>query len=237
MALPSPQDAMKQPYPFADLAQVNRWVGWLLLPPLAITVVALLHAFYSNALLTGLPGDMVLAHLSPLLTRTLRHADTLRLVQIALTLLFILFFCVCWLFLAFRNLHALEGAKERSLRNSLAIHLRIWGNLLFALRLMRRLWRQSTPDSHAERAERWLVPWWWAVLIGANVCKAMAILALRHPQVLGEWRHGNYWMLAAYVGYLALFVLTWRMVKRLEVLQRASWEHRSAQLPAAGGTA
>lgn len=234
--MPTPKDAMKQPYPFADLAQVNRWVGWLLLPPAVLTMAALLHAFYSNALLTGLPADLLLAHLPPLPARTLRHAEVLRLSQIALTLLFIVFFCVCWLFLAMRNLHALEGGKERCMRNSLAIHLAIWSNLLFALRFMRRLWRESTPDSHADRAERWLVPWWWAVLIGANLCKAMAIIELRHPQVLGEWRHGNYWMLAAYGGYLALFVLTWRLVKRLEVLQRASWRHRSARL-AAGGLA
>ena len=235
--MPAPKDTMKQPYPFADLAQVNRWVGWLLLPPAAITVVALLHAFYSNALLTGMPSDLLLAHLPPLLSRTLRHADSLRLVQISLTLLFILFFCVCWLFLAMRNLHALDGSKERSMRNSLAIHLGIWGNLAFALRLMRRLWRESTPDSHAERAERWLVPWWWAVLIGANVCKAMAIVELRHPLVLGEWRHGNYWMLTAYMGYVALFLLTWRLVKRLEVLQRASWRHRSERLAGVDGAA
>lgn len=233
--MPAPKVAIKQPYPFADLAQVNRWVGWLLLPPALITGVALLHAFYSNALLTGMPADLLLAHLPPLLSRTLHHADTLRLVQIALTLLFILFFCVCWLFLAMRNLHALDGGKERCMRNSLAIHLGIWGNLVFALRLMRRLWRESTPDSHAERAERWLVPWWWAVLIGANACKAVAIVELRHPLVLGEWRHGNYWMLTAYMGYVGLFVLTWRLVKRLEVLQRASWRHRSARLAGIDG--
>lgn len=228
--MPAPKDAMRQPYPFADLAQVNRWVGWLLLPPAAITLGALLQAFYTNALLSGLPAEMALVHMPPLPARTLLHADVLRLVQISLTLLFILFFCVCWLFLAFRNLHALEGTRERSMRNSLGIHLAIWGNLLFALRLMRRLWHQSTPDSHAHRAERWLVPWWWAMLIAANVCKATAIVALAHPVTLGAWRQGSYWMLAAYVGYLALFVLTWRLVKRLEILQRASWRHRSERL-------
>lgn len=228
---------MREPYPFADLGQVNRWVGWLLVPPVVITTVALLQAFYANALLTGLPADLSLAHLPPLLARALHHADALRLVQIGLTLLFILFFCVCWLFLAFRNLLALEGGHARSAGRSLRIHLHIWGNLIFALRLMRRLWRESTPDSHADRAERWLVPWWWTLLIGANVCKAMAILALRHPHLLSEWRHGNYWMLSAYAGYLALFVLTWRLVKRLEILQRASWRHRTGAMAAADGAA
>lgn len=221
---------MSDRYAFADLAQVNRWVGWLLLPPAVMTVVALLHAFYGNALLTGLPPDLALAHLPPLQERVLRHADTLRLVQIGLTLFFILFFCVCWLFLALRNLHAFEGTRRRSMRTSLAIHLRIWSNLLFVLRLMQELWHQSTPDSHVDRAERWLVTWWWAVLIGANVCKAMAILELRHPVLVSDWRQGNYWMLAAYAGYLSLFVLTWRLVKRLEVLQRWSWRGRRAAL-------
>lgn len=226
---------MREPYPFADLGQVNRWVGWLLLPPVVITTLALLQAFYANALLTGLPADLALAHLPPLLARDLRLTDSLRLVQISLTLLFILFFCVCWLYMAFRNLLALEGGQARSARRSLGIHLHIWANLLFALRLMRRLWRDSTPESHAQRAEKWLVPWWWALLIGANVCKVMGLLALRHPHLLSDWRHGNYWMLAAYAGYLALFVLTWRLVKRLEVLQRASWRHRSAGLALVDG--
>ncbi|MES2919559.1 MAG: DUF4328 domain-containing protein [Pseudomonadota bacterium] len=224
---------MSDRYTFADLAQVNRWVGWLLLPPAVMTVTALLHAFYANALLTGLPGDLALAHLAPRLERTLHHADILRVVQIGLTLFFILFFCVCWLFLAFRNLQALEGTRRRSMRNSLAIHLRIWGNLLFVLRLMKELWQLSTPDSHAHRAERWLVTWWWAVLIGANVCKVMAIVELSRPLLVSDWRQGNYWMLAAYVGYLSLFVLTWRLVKRLEVLQRWSWRHRRAALAGA----
>ncbi|HET8732014.1 MAG TPA: hypothetical protein VFM34_13015 [Moraxellaceae bacterium] len=228
---------MNEPYPFADLGQVNRWVGWLLLPPVVITTVALLQAFYANALLTGLPSDLWLAHLPPLPTRTLHHADALRLTQLALTALFILFFCVCWLFLAFRNLLALTGLAARSARRSIAIHLQIWANLIFAVRMMQRLWRESTPESLVEQAERWLVPWWWAVLIGANVCMAMGILALRHPVSLGEWRHGNYWMLAAYAGYLGQFVLTWRLVKRLEVLQRASWQHRRLVLSAADGAA
>ena len=47
-------------------------------------------------------------------------------------------------------------------------------------------------------------------------------------------RRGNYWMRAAYAGYLPLFVLTGRLVKRLEVLQRASWRHRNAALAANG---
>jgi hypothetical protein len=231
---PLPEDAMKNPYLFADLSRVNRWVGWILLPPAVLTVVSMLHAFYANALLTGMPADLALAHLPPLLARALRHADILRFTQIGLTLLFILFFCLCWLFLAFRNLAALDGVRERSARNSLAIHLGIWGNLVFALRLMQRLWAESTPESHADRAERWLLPWWWALLIGANTCKVMAILELRHPVLISEWRQGNYWMLTAYAGYLALFVLTWRLVKRLEVLQRASWRHRSATLATNG---
>ena len=58
---------MNEPYPFADLGQVNRWVGWLLLPPVVITTVALLQAFYANALLTGLPSDLWLANLPPFL--------------------------------------------------------------------------------------------------------------------------------------------------------------------------
>lgn len=220
---------MTQRYAFADLAQVNRWVGWLLLPPALVTAGALLHAFYGNALLAGYPADLALALLPPAQARLLGQADVLRVLQIGLTLLFILFFCVCWLFLALRNLHALEGETPRSLRNSLAIHVAIWANLLFALRMMRRLWRESAPEDAADRHRHWLVTWWWTVLIGANTCKVLALLELAAPLQVGDWRLGNYWLLAAYAGYLALFVLTWRLVKRLEVLQRASWERRAAQ--------
>lgn len=226
---------MTQHYAFADLAQVNRWVGWLLLPPTVVTAIALLQVFYGNAMLTGFPPDLSLALLPPLQARLLGQADVLRLLQISLTLLFILFFCVCWLYLALRNLHALEGGTPRNLRNSLAIHVAIWANLAFALRMMRRLWRESSPEGHADRSRQWLVTWWWTVLIGANTCKVLALLELARPVLVSDWRLGNYWLLAAYAGYLALFVLTWRLVKRLEGLQRASWRQRSAVLAGADG--
>lgn len=212
-------------YQYADLRHINRWLWWLLLPPVLLTVAGLLHALYSFALLTGLAPELPLEVLSSGLRRTLAHDDAIRFTQIALTLLFILFFCVCWLFFAFRNVAALAGGQVRSHRNSLAIHFRIWGNLIFALRLMQRLWRESTPDSHAHLAERWLLPWWWLTLIAANTCKVLAILALRQPRLIGEWREGLLWMLAAYGFYFLLFMFTWRLVKRLEMLQRASWQH------------
>lgn len=218
---------MSPRHSFADLRQVNRWVGWLLLPPAALSAFGLLHALYSYALLTGLSPELPLAHVSPLLRRVLEHDDVVRLTQITLTLLFILFFCGCWLYLAFRNLFVLGGAQTRRPQSALGLHLHIWANLLFALRLMQRLWRESTPESHAGQAERWLVPWWWTMLIGANVCKLVALLQLRAPQLVADWREGILWMLGAYGCYLALFLLTWRLVKRLETLQRAYWQHQA----------
>jgi hypothetical protein len=212
------------PFRFSDLRTINRLAGWLLLPPALLSVVGIVHLLLSYALLTGLSPDIAIDNLA-VLNRMLERDRVLRLTQISLTLVFILFFCFCWLYVAFRNLNALCESQHRVARHGLAIHWHIWSNVLFALRLMNRLWRESTPDSHADRAERWLVPWWWGVLISANVCKVIAIVVLSHPDNVGEWREGSYWMLAAYAFYFGLFVLTWRLVKRLEVLQRAYWRH------------
>lgn len=223
---------MKANYQYEDLGPINRWVGWFLLPPTLFTVVGLLHTLYSYALLAGIPAELPLYTLDPVMRNLLHHNDVLRLTQISLVLAFIMFFCVCWLYFAFRNLVALFQEQERSMRNSLAIHLDIWSNLIFALRLMQRLWRESTPASHVHLAERWLAPWWWTVLIAANTCKFFAILELHSPVSIGEWRSGNHWMLAAYFLYFALFVLTWRLVKQLETLQRVYWQHLSGTVPA-----
>ncbi|MFZ5559930.1 MAG: hypothetical protein ACOY41_00130 [Pseudomonadota bacterium] len=221
---------MNDPYQFADLARINRWVGWLLLPPLLTTVAGMLHALYSYALLAGLQPALPLFTLDPGLRRTLQHDDLLRLTQISLTVLFILFFCVVWLYLAFRNLIALFGERQRSMRSALAIHWDIWSNLAFARRLLQRLWRESTPDSHAHLAERWLVPWWWTLLIFASLCKLAALVTLHDPQTVGAWREGLHWMLAAYFLYFALFVLTWRLVKQLETLQGLHWRRLSSRV-------
>lgn len=216
------------PYPFADLSRINRWLGWLLLPPALMTLTGLLHSLYSYALLTGLPAELPLAVLASAMQRTLRHDDLLRLAQISLTLLFILFFCVAWLYLAFRNLAALAETPPRSLRSCVFIHLHIWGHLLFALRLLQRLWRESSPTGQDRRIDRWLLHWWWGALLGANVCKVIALLLLRAPLQVGQWREGCLWMLAAYGLYLTLFVLTWRLALRLEILQRHRWQQRGA---------
>lgn len=220
---------MKGHYQYEDLGPINRWVGWMLLPPLLFSVIGLLHTLYVYALLAGMPAELPLANLDPILRQLLQRNDILRMTQISLVVVFILFFCLCWLFLAFRNLVALFEQQERSMRNSLAIHLDIWSNLIFALRLMQRLWRESTPASHAHLAERWLAPWWWVVLIAANTCKVIAILGLHQPATLDAWRTGNHWMLAAYFLYFALFVLTWRLVKQLETLQRVYSQHLAGQ--------
>lgn len=212
-------------FSFLDLRAVNRVTGWLLLPPMAMTLVGMGHLLFSYALLTGLPAELLLAHL-PVLHDILHRDNVMRLTQISLTMAFILFFCLCWLYLALRNLNALCAGEERRVRHGLALHWHIWSNVLTMMGLMKSLWRDSTPDSHADRAERWLLHWWWAALIGANVCKLVALVVLRDPDTVGVWREGSYWMLAAYTFYFSLFVLTWRMVKRLEVLQRARWKHR-----------
>lgn len=212
-------------FAFLDLRAVNRVTGWLLLPPMCMTLIGIGHLLFSYALLTGLPAEILLAHL-PVLHDILHRDNLLRITQISLTLAFILFFCLCWLYVAMRNLNAL-CPEHRRLRRGISLHWHIWSNVLMMLGLMQALWRDSTPDDHADRSERWLVHWWGAALIGANACKLVALVVLSNPDTVGAWREGSYWMLTAYCFYVSLFLLTWRMVRRLEVLQRARWRHRN----------
>jgi hypothetical protein len=215
-------------YRYADLGPATRILGWLLLPVAVVTCAAFAHAMYTYALFTGFPADLPLAHL-PALKHVLQRDDLLRYTQIALTVLFLGFFCVHWLFLALRNLLALHDAPPHS---NLAIHLRIWINAVFALRLMQRLWLDSIPDSQRERTERWPVPGWWIALVAGNVCQAVAFVLLYRPALISDWRFGSYWLLAAYGCYIVLFLLTWQLVQRLAMLQRDCWQQLRAPVRA-----
>jgi hypothetical protein len=100
--------------------------------------------------------------------------------------------------------------------------LRIPEGLLFALQLM----RAGVLPARAPAGERWLAPLWWVVLLAAAACGALGLQHLHSPLTVGEWREGYYWLLAAYALCLALFVLTRRLVRRLDALQRAYWQYR-----------
>lgn len=211
---------MKPHATVADYRHITFWVGWMLFPPAALTFVVLGHALYSYALLTGLLPELPLVHLSPLLRQVVYQDALLRLTQAGLVLLFVGAFCATWLFLVLRNQAVLrEAGATRPL-----------------LRLAR--WLAPLPRFDAgllpgAAGDRWLAPLWWLLLLGAAACTAMGGLQLRALETVGDWRLGYYWVVMAYALYLAFFVLSRRLVRHLEALQRIYWQHRDATESAA----
>jgi hypothetical protein len=65
-------------------------------------------------------------------------------------------------------------------------------------------------------------------MLGASGCTAAGLLQLQQPVTVGDWRLGYYWLLAAYGLCLAFFVLTRRLVRHLDALQRAYWQYSDA---------
>lgn len=218
-----------KPLPLAtDYRHINHWAGWVLLPPALVTLVVLGHALYSYALLTGLLPELPLVHLSPSLRQVVYQDGLLRQTQAGCAGLFMFAFASSWLFLVLRNQAIL---REDAARPSSRLLLRLPEGLLFALKLMRAGVRPAPTPA----GERWLVPAWWAVLAGAAACTAFGLGRLHSPLTVGDWREGYYWLLAAYALCLALFVLTRRLLRRLDALQRAYWQYRDTV--GAGGRA
>lgn len=223
---------MQQPhYRFFDLHHLNRYLIWMLIPPAILTVLGFVHGLYSLSVLAERPADLLLSSL-PALEQTMVWQDgVLRFSQISLTLIVLTFFFACWLYFAKRNLIALFDRVEHTLQNSIKIFINLIIGIFFALRMMLKLWRTSTPDSHAHEAEKWLVPVWWAILIAANVCKVMAVIKLQSATTVGAWTTGYDWMLAAYSLYFPLYILTWRLAQKLARFQHAHWTQLTPQNP------
>lgn len=215
-------------YHYRDLSAVNRWLAVLLLPPALLSVAGLLHGSgilaQMNAFPPALAGDALPADYR----EALRRDGWLRLSQISLTVGVLTFFFTAWLYLAFRNLLALLGPVEHSIRRSLQLFASLMIGVFFALRMFRRLWRDSQPPADAWQAlrdepwhaESWLVPLWWADLIAANVCKVLAVYHFAQAQTVAEMIAGYHLMLAAYALYLPLYLLTWRLAHRVDWFQR-----------------
>lgn len=205
---------------FTEERHIHDWLTWMLLPPLLMTLAGIGHGLYSYALLTGLLPELPLVHLSHGLRQVVQRDGLLQLAQLLLVLLFVLFVCSCWLFLVLRNQAVLrEAGATRPL-----------------LRLAR--WLAPLPRFDAgllpgAAGDRWLAPLWWLLLLGAAACTAMGGLQLRALETVGDWRLGYYWVVMAYALYLAFFVLSRRLVRHLEALQRIYWQHRDATESAA----
>ncbi len=219
-------------YRFLDLHHLNPYLLWLLVLPALVTLLGIGHGMESLQMVSVHGADTLLHQLPYAERQQLRHDHWMRLGQISLTLLMLVFFFACWLYVANRNLIALFEQVERSLRHSLRLFLHMLASAFFSLRMMRKLWQHSTPDSHAHQAPAWLVPLWWTDLIAANVCKVTAAIKLSHAATVGAWVSGLHWTLGTYVLYLLLYVLTWQVARKLAWLQRIHWHQRSPLDPA-----
>lgn len=208
--------------PALSLPPLQQWVAWLLVPPLMMTMVGLGHALYSYALLTGLLPDLPLAHLAHALRQAVQRDGQLHLLQVAVVLGFVAVFCVCWAFLLLRN----QAVLREHRRGARRVHYRRIPGVLAMVLPARPLGRVNALPGAA--SGRWLAPLWWLLLLGSAACTAAGLLQLREPVTVGEWRLGYYWLLAAYGLFLAFFVLTRRLVRHLDALQRAYWQYRDA---------
>jgi hypothetical protein len=217
---------MSHHFQYTDLQRMTRWMGWLLVIPLLLTVRGFVHGWRNYQWLADVPANQLLAGLPADLQHSLQLDSLLRLSQISATMVFLTFFCFAWLFLAFRNLIALTELRENTVRNSVGILKEITGGLLTATSMLRRLFHGSTPESHAHLTLRYTIPACTLALIAANVCKIVAAIKLHDAASVGDWRSGEGWMLYGYACYVMLYVLAWRVATRLEMLQRAAWQQR-----------
>lgn len=213
---------MAAPLRYEDLAPATRMLGWLILPPLLLTVRGLVHGLESSDWLNTFPAMQPLAELAADQQQILHNDKQLRVLQITATLIFLMYFCFGWLLAAFRNLMAMNGEAG----DDRGILTRITRGLLTASRMLRELFEGSAHPDLAHLTLRYSIPACVTALIVANVCKIIAVVELARAVTVGDWLQGQRWMLAAYVCYVLLFVLAWRLATRLERLQQAAWEHR-----------
>lgn len=147
-------------YQFFDLFRLNRYLLWMLIAPAILSLLGFAHGLHSVQQLSGLAVNMLLISLPAELQQTLATDGLLRLSQISLTLWVLTFFFACWLYFAFRNLVALFEQVEQTSKQSALMFGRLMIGILFALRMMLRLWRTSLHDQHRDQAKIWLVPVW-----------------------------------------------------------------------------
>ena len=211
---------MAAPLRYKDLAPATRILGWLILPPLLLTVRGLVHGLESSDWLSTFPAMQPLAELAADQQQILHTDKQLRVLQITATLIFLTYFCFGWLLAAFRNLMAMNGEAG----DDRGILTRITRGLLTASRMLRELFDGSAHPDHAHLTLRYSIPACTFALIADNVCKLMAVVKLESAVTVGDWLQGQQWMLAAYAGYGVLYVLAWRVAVRLTFLQQEGWK-------------
>lgn len=196
-------------------------VGWLLVPPLLTTLMCLGHALYCYALLTGLLPEQSLAGLAHVPGAAVAREMRLQGLQVLVVGGSLGVFTACWAFLQLRNQAVLRECRREALARPWPVYRRLPA-LLASL-------RPGPGSLPGDRPGRWLLPAWWGLLLAAAGCAAMGLLRLQVPGLtVGEWRAADYWLLAAHALFLGFFLLSQRLVRHLEALQRAYWQYRDA---------
>ena len=219
-----------QPYPFYDLHRLNRWLLPMLVISGVLTIVGFFHGIYSLYGVADVSQETLISALLPEDQSMLKTDGYIRASQILATLIALTFFFVVWLYFAARNLVAIYEERHHSLANSMIIFTRLMLGIFFALRMMIAMWRRSVPVSHEHRAENWLVPLWWVLLIAANICKIISVYTLTNADQVGVWVDSYSWMTAAYSLYFPLYILTWRLALAFTHLQSRRWDQREKEV-------
>lgn len=226
-------DMQLSPYPYYELARLNRWLKPMLMLAAALSIAGLIHGFSTLYVIAPITESVDLAQLGQPLQSRLNTDLYLRAAQIGVTLIALVFFFTIWLYMIARNLNLLHDMRRCSAKNSLIIYTRMTLGIAFALRMMLAYWKNSlAPDSELNDS-RALVPVWWTVLIAANVFKIISVVLLSQAISLGDWQNGFGLMIIAYALYLLLYALTWKLAQGFAARQREHWQYKNAQTQAA----
>lgn len=195
-------------------------VGWLLVPPLLVTLMCLGHGLYCYALLTGLLPEQLLTGLAYVPGTAVARAARLQELQLVVVGGGLAGFVACWAFLLLRNQLVLRECRREAVPGPVQYRHRSRPVLLALLR----------PGlAGVPGAGCWLLPAWWALLLAATGCAATGLLRMNAPDLtVGAWRVADYWLLAAHGLFLVLFQLSRRLVPSLEGLRCAWWQYRNA---------
>ncbi|CUS42493.1 hypothetical protein MGWOODY_Tha1816 [hydrothermal vent metagenome] len=210
-------------YPFYDLHLLNRVIMGVMAIPGILCVAGFIHGFMTLQQLHGLAATDIITQLDTELQSRIALDSLIRITQISLTGVLGIFFGY-WLFYAVRNLVCLYDEKPHTLKNTLIIFMRMLSCIFLALRTLASMRHRSAPEHHNFVPDSWLLPLWWLALVGANVSKIVAVYVLLNVDAVARLIEGMIWMSAAYVLYLAMYILTAILINEIGYWQRVNWQ-------------
>lgn len=185
---------------------------------ITMTGIFSLQSFDINKAITELPYDI---------QAVLKFDYHIRVVQISFAFITLSFFVFVWLYLALRNLVSIDREMPKSMKNTLIIYKRLLIGIVSALKMLNELWQRSIPDSYIKKTNDWIVPLAWGLLIAANVCKIVAAIIYTNTVSLEKWVLASYWMLAAYIFYIGLFISIWFLARYISYFQQIKWKQKA----------